>query len=220
MTNQAKKTPRGCLYYGCIMGLVLALMLVVGLLFGLRFARKMINEFTDNKPAPLPALRMEPAQISQVQAKVTAFAESVKAGKTTPALELTGDEINALISTNASLQPLRGKLFVTLEGTQIKGQVSVPMEDLGLPLFRGRYLNGTGTFRLTFAAGILRFLPETLEVKGKRVPDTYLERIRKQNLASRMTEGDPEAAAAFDRLQDIQVKDGKLVIVPKNKPAE
>ncbi len=196
------------------MGLVLALMLVVGLLFGLKYAKKMVTDFTESSPAPLPALHMDAAAISQAQKKVEAFTDSVRSGKPTPPLELTTDEVNALIATNSDLQPLRGKVFVTIDGSQIKGQVSFPMDELGVPMFKGRYLNGSGAFNLTFRAGVLRLTPQTLTVKGKPVPDAYMDRIKKQNLASSINQ-DPRASAAMDRLEDIQVKENKLIIVPK-----
>ena len=43
-----------------------------------------------------------------------------------------------------------------------------------------------------------------------------MQEIRKENLAAGLT-NEPEAVAVLQGLQDIQVKDGKLVIVPKEK---
>jgi len=86
-------------------------------------------------------------------------------------LTLTSDEINALIATDPDLQPLKGKLYVTLENEHIKGQLSVSMDEAGLPMFRGRYLNGSGTFSLSLRNGILRLTAQEIAVKGKPLPE-------------------------------------------------
>jgi hypothetical protein len=111
---------------------------------------------------------------------------------------------------------LKGKLYVTLSGQQIEGQMSVPMEEIGLPIFRGRYLNGTGTFNISLHNGQLRLGATSFVVKGKRIPQLYMDQIRKQNLAEGIN-SQPRAAAALDRLQEIKVQDGKLLLAPKQK---
>jgi len=114
------------------------------------------------------------------------------------------------------LSALKGKLYVKLSGDQAEGQLSVPMESVGLTLFRGRYLNGIGTFRISLQNGQIRLRTLSLVVKGKRIPEVYMAQIRKQNLAEGIN-GQPRPAAALDKLQDIKIQDGKLVIVPKQK---
>src|SRR5207237_2007289 len=131
--------------------------------------------------------------------RLDSCAEACRDQRTTPPLELTADEINGLISTSPDLQELKGKLYVMIEGDQLKGLICVPMEDLGLPVFRGRYLNGTGTFKLSFHDGFLRINPETLLAKGKPLPEVYMEKIRKTNLAHELNTN-PRAAAALGRL--------------------
>jgi len=187
---------------------------VLGLLVGLRYAKKMFNDYTDTKPVPLPELQMSQAEIDQVRQRVDAFRQAVRAKNATPALTLSADDINALIATDPDLQPVKGKLYVMIEGDQLKGQVSVPMEQVGLPIFRGRYLNGTGTFRVLVRNGILRLTAEKLVVKGKPLPDNYMKEIRQQNLA-RDINNNPRATVALDAIKEVQVKDGRLIIVPK-----
>jgi hypothetical protein len=44
-----------------------------------------------------------------------------------------------------------------------------------------------------------------------------MQEIRKQNLAASLA-NEPDAVAVLQGLKDIQVKEGKLVAVPKEKP--
>jgi len=112
--------------------------------------------------------------------------------------------------------PVGQSLQVSLEGDQAKGQVSVPLQEVGLSMFRGRYLNGTATFNLGFRDSVLIVTPRTLIVKGTPVPEVYMQEIRKQNFAASLT-NEPTAVAVLKGLQDIQLKEGKVVIVPREQ---
>jgi len=92
----------------------------------------------------------------------------------------------------------------------------VPLQEVGLSMFRGRYLNGTATFNLGFRDSVLIVTPRTLIVKGTPVPEVYMQEIRKQNFAASLT-NEPTAVAVLKGLQDVQVKEGKVVIVPREQ---
>ena len=64
---------------------------------------------------------------------------------------------------------------------------------------------------------MLSVSPQTIMVKGKPLPEVYMQEIRKQNLAAGLT-NEPERWRCCKGLQDIQVKEGKLVVVPKEQP--
>jgi hypothetical protein len=185
-----------------------------GLLAGLHYVRKMVDRFTDNKPMELPTLQMSKAEIEQVKQRFEAFQQEVREKRATKPLVLSADDINALIASGSEPQALKGKLYVSFEGDQVKGQVSVPLQEIGLSMFKGRYLNGTATFDLGFRDSVLIVTPRTLVVKGTPVPEVYMQEIRKQNFATSLT-NEPAAVAVLKGLQDIQVKEGKVVIVPR-----
>jgi hypothetical protein len=216
MTDPAVKSRRGCFFYGCITCLVLLALMLGALLVGLHYVRKMVNQFTDSQPMELPTVQMSQAEIDQVKQRFEAFEKAVQEQHAAEPLVLAADEINALIANGPQQQDLKGKLYVSLEGDQVKGQVSVPLRDIGLSVFRGRYLNGSATFNLSFTNGVLSITPQTILVKGKPVPETYMQEIRKQNLAAPLA-NEPKATAVLQGLEQIQVSDGKLVVVPKEK---
>ena len=204
------------MFYGCIMGSLLLVVVLVAGLAGFRYFKKMFNDFTDTKPMVLPKVQLPQPEMDALQRRVETFRDAVRLGQPTGPLALTPDEINALIGSDPDLQELKGKLYVSIQDDQLSGQVSVPMDQLGLPIFRGRYLNGTGAFELSFRNGILRITPQSFVVRGKPVPEMYMEKIRKQNLAGDINHN-ARAQVAMDKLQDIKIKEGKLVLVPKGK---
>jgi hypothetical protein len=213
MTAQGLEPRRGCLKWGCIIGLLLLLVIAIAGLLGLHQARKLVNQFTDTQPATLPVVDISAAEMASVEDRIKTFREDVRARRPTPPLSLTASEINGLIATDPDLEPLKGKVFVTITGNQLQGQVSLRMEDAGLPMFKGRYLNANGTFELSLKNGILRLTARTLEVKGQPLAATYMQEIRKQNLARNLN-SEPRVSVALDRLSEVKIEDGKLVIVP------
>jgi hypothetical protein len=216
MTDEKPRHRRGCFFYGCIAGSLLLSVILVAALVGLRYAKKLVTDFTDTKPTPFPALKLSQAELDALQQRIENFRGAVKQGQPAGPLALNSDEINGLIATDPDLKDFKKKLYVIMDGEQLKAQVSMPMEQIGLPMFQGRYLNGTAAFELAFRNGAIRLTPQSFVNKGKALPEVYMEKVRKQNLARNLN-SDARAQAAMDRLQEIKVKEGKLVLVPKSQ---
>ncbi len=215
MTNPgAPKRRRGCLFYGCLVGIVCMLAILGGLLLGLHVFKRMLNTYTDPGPMPLPTVHMTPAQVAQVQQRVDDFRDRLRAGLRSPPLVLTADDINALVVSWPDLEAARNKLYVSIHGDQLRAQVSVPLARVGLPMFKGRYLNGTASLSIALRNGILYLTAQNIVAHGKPLPSLYMNRIRRENLAGRINDNS-RASVALNQLESIQVKDGKLVITPK-----
>ena len=216
MTDPTAKPRRGCFFYGCISGLVLLVLILGALTAGLHVVKKAVNQWTDSQPMEVPTEQMPQAEMDKLKQRFDAFEEAVRAQRPTEPLILTADEINALIGSVPHKKRLEGKFHVSLEGDQIKGEMCVPLAEVGLTMFRGRYLNGSGTFSLAFSNGVLFVAPQAIIVKGKSLPEAYMKTLRRGNVAAGLTNA-PATAAVLRGLEDIQVKEGKLVVVPKTK---
>jgi hypothetical protein len=215
MSEQAPAKPRrGCFFYGCLSGVVCLLAILIAFLLGLYQLKRMLNFYTDTHPASLPSVQMTPAEIERIKQRIEDFQDAVRSGRPTEPLVLNGNEINALIQTDPNLAEAKGKVYVTIEGDRLKGQLSFPLDELGLPIFRGRYLNGSGIFEVGLQNGGLLVRAESLLVKGKPLPGVYMDKIRSQNLAANLG-NNPRASIAISHLQEIRVADGKVVLVPK-----
>ena len=221
MSEQPPKPRHGCLFYGCITGLVLLVLIAVGGLVTFHYAKKaitgLVNNYTDSQPMELPAVQMSQTDIGKLKERWKGFEDAVRAGRPTPPLTLTADEINALIASGPDQKSIKGKFYLSLDGDRVKGELSLPLQELGWKMVKGRYLNGSGTFNLSLQNGVLFLAPQTITVKGKPVPDMYMQGLRNANLAASLT-NQPDASAVLQNLKEIQVKDGKLTIVPKAQP--
>lgn len=205
---------RGCLFYVLLVGVISVIVLVIGGFFGLRYARSLVDKLTDTQPMTLPTVKLPEEQMFQLRDRVTTFRESVRDGDATEPLELTADELNALIETDPSLNALKNHLFVTINSNQLSSLVSFRAEDLGLVRLQGRYINADGIFNVGITNQELNIIAEALTVKGQPLPRNIMREITAQNLAEKLN-SDPRAAAGLKKLQSVEVKDGKLVITPK-----
>jgi hypothetical protein len=202
------------LFYGLVGGAILLVLLVAGAFFALRYAKGVVDQLTDTQPMTLPKVQLSDEQMDRLRDRVETFRAAVRENQPTEPLTLTSDELNALIATDPDLIPLRNRLYATLEGDRLKAQMSFPAEDLGFERFKGRYVNATGTFAASLTDGALDVRAESLEAKGRPLSPTLMRQISSRNLASRLN-NDQRVVVGLSKLQEIRVKDGRLVIVPR-----
>jgi len=214
MADPQSQPKRGCLFYVGIIGVISLIVFAFGAYFGLRYAHGLVEQLSDKEPVRLPTSQLPQAQMFELKDRVDTFRDAVKDGEATEPLELTGDELNALIATDPAFASLKNHLYVTIEGNELHAKISFRAEDLGLVRLRGRYINADGVFDVRLVNDELRIMTVSLMVKGKPVPRNIMREVARENLADKFNQ-DPRVSAGLRKLKAIEVKDGKLVIVPK-----
>jgi len=206
---------RGCLFYGC---LITSIVCVIGLaltILGVRAVyKKAVADFTTAQPETIQKGEIAPADLTALQARVERFEAALQNPKEQQELILTADDINALIANNPEFKSLAGKVYVMIEGDQVRSQVSVPLKDIGPLKFKGRYLNGVATIGLGLENGKLRITLQDVQVKGQSLPATIMTELKKQNWA-RDVQNDRGAANAIKKFESIKVEDGKVILKSK-----
>jgi hypothetical protein len=201
---------RGCFFYGCLTSLVLLLVVFLLALFTVRWIRNEINAYTDTAPMTLPKVEMAEPEFKALEQRMKTFGDAMEQGKPAEPLILTERDLNALLTQKPNMKTLANKVYVSLNGSQVTGQVSIPLDALGW-IARGRYLNGEATFHVSLENGVLIVTADELKVKGKPLPETFMKEMRKQNLA-RDAYQDPKNAEAIGKLESIQVQDSRAII--------
>ena len=212
MNEPQKKSGRGCLFYGGIVAAVLFVAVVLAAYMGYRYFKNLLVQYTDPSPMTLPALQMSAEDAQRARDRIHAYFKAVEEGKANEPLTVTADEINALIQADPN-RGLKDHVYVSLEDNKFKAQVSVPADRIIRGL-KGRYFNGSGTFAVSLRNGRLQVAPEELIAKGKPLPENFMRSFRGQNLAEEY-QTDPEAKQTLEKLESIQIGDGKVTIVPK-----
>jgi len=219
---QAGVTPprkeRGCFFYGCIIASVLAVLtaIVIGIIAYLAYRTyyRYINEYTSTTPTPLPKVAMPDEQRKAVRERFDAFKEALDKGEDAEPLVLDSDELNVLLAEESQA---KDRVHVMIEGDKLNGQVSLPLDQVGLPGTKGRFFNGKATFRASLQGGVLVVTADSAEVNGRPLPEQFIAGIRNKNLAEDVARN-PENAAFLNKLESLQVKDGKVIV--KAKPKE
>lgn len=205
----------GCLFYGCLTLVILAILGIViataGFFAARKFTRNMVAQYTQTNAVELPKVASTPQEQEAVAERCSDFMDSLKAGKAVQPLVLSARDLNLLVA-KSELQKL---IYLTIEDSQIKGQVSVPLEKLGLlEMMKGRYLNGTAQFRVGMENSALSVRLVSMEAGGKPVPAAFLTGLAGKNLAEELLKN-PDIGPTLRNLENVEVKDGKLILTPR-----
>lgn len=215
---QEPREGRGCLL-GCLIAAVVALVVVIGGIVVLYYVViHVLDAVTDTEPAPLPEVVFTEQQGEELTGRIEAFKQAMDKDEPLDMFVLSQDDINGLIQTDPEWEKAKGKAYVTLENDRISGQVSVPLGEFGEPLLSGRYLNAAVTLSVFMKNGELHVHIQEAQVKNKPLPEWIMKNLRTQNMAKDAM-SDPESSEILRHLQGIEVRDGKLIIIPA-PPAE
>jgi hypothetical protein len=201
------------LFYGCLIAGILALIMIIAVAVGMfllyRFTTRIVEQYTDTTPMALPQPNLDEDQLQALKQRVDDFKKAAEEGRDAT-LTLTGDELTALLQRN---EDFKDRFAVTVEGDELKGQVSLPFDFPGLGR---RYFNGSATFKGSLKDGVLIVTVDQAEVKGQPVPENVMEHLRKENLA-RDAYKNEENARVLRQLKSMEIKDGRITIKSREK---
>ena len=204
----------GCFGRGCLILLIFGIVLVVacfaGMYWGLhRHSALFYGNYWLVKtrsiaetPTSVPEFSGSDQQIQRVRERWQEFEQKARAGQSAE-IELNADDINALIATT---EGVRGKVFASIEGDQLRLQVSVPIGGLlGRP---GYYFNGEVIIELEGAQSPDSPRFSRLTINGEHAPTDFLDwKYRSRQLREYLT----EQRNAYD-IGTIEIRDGKVIL--------
>jgi len=222
MPDRPSGKTRGCFFYGCLTGILVFIGVILGLYFGIRQAvRTLGRDYTSTNSLTLPQLQISPAERDRIAKSIKDQTDAALKNRTPPPLTLSETEINVLLAQSSGSNFSFKQIYVTPEDNTLKAKVSVPLDQfpfwettskrLWLPELRGRYLNGIATFDINTSNGQVNLFLKDLVVNGKSLPKTFIDRVKYENLA-REANQDPQYRPTLNRVQNIEVKDNKLVV--------
>ena len=204
----------GCFARGCLTLLIFAIVLAIagfaGMYWGLhRHSALFYGSYWLAKtrsiaeaPTPVPEFNASDQQIERVRERWQDFEQKARAGQTAE-IELSADDINASIATT---EGVRGKVFASIDGDQLRLQASVPIGGLlGRP---GYYFNGEVVVELEGAQSPDSPRFSRLTINGEHAPTDFLDwKYRSRQLREYLT----EQRNAYD-IGTIEIRDGKVIL--------
>jgi hypothetical protein len=216
ITRKLREDAGNCFLYGCVT------LVVLGILAGLasflvvrNFAREMREKYTEAAPAELPTADLPAAATEALIARVDEYFKKLRAGEPLGTLTLTENEVNALLQNHPDLKEDFGNLvYLTLGTGTATGQMSVPLD--WLPMFSGRYFNGTATFDFEVSGGRVELYLTGATVKGEPVPEQFIVAFRSENMAADWMRNDADARTLMEKIDTVKIDSGTVVITPVN----
>lgn len=219
MAYQEEPKKRGCLFYGCFTSVILLMLVIAAAGYGIWKARQYALDFTDTKPLEFAALDVDQDTLSAISKKIETFKNTVAQGQDAATLTLTDQEVNALLASSPNGKELARMVRVTFQDNRAVGMISLPLEKMlsseKMTMVKGRYLNGSATLKISAQDGTLSLVIESLEVRGKSLPDMIMKELRQTNLAEKIRI-DPEQQNFWRQIQGIEIRDGQIVITAKS----
>jgi hypothetical protein len=204
----------GCFARGCLILLVFAIVLAIACFAGMYWGFQRHSAIVHGiywlakthsiaeAPVPVPEFNASDNQIQSVRERWQDFEQKIRAGQ--PAeIELTPDDINTLIVTNPGA---RGKVFASIDGSQLHLQASVPFGELiGR---RGYYFNGDIMIEFKGAESLENPQLNRLIVNGAQVPSDLLNwKYRSRRLRDYVADYRNDF-----NIGSIEVRDGKVIL--------
>jgi hypothetical protein len=204
----------GCFARGCLILLVFAIVLAIACFAGVYWGFQRHSAIVHGiywlakthsiaeGPVPVPEFTGSDTQIQSVRERWQDFEQKTRAGQAAE-IELTADDINAFIAANRNA---RGKVFVSIEGNQLRIQASTPLgEILNRP---GYYFNGDITVEFKGAESLDNPQLNRIVVNGEQVPSDLLNwKYRSRQLREYLA----DYRNSYD-IGTIEVRDGKLIL--------
>ena len=204
----------GCFGRGCLILLVflivLAIACFVGMYWGLHRQSALFygsywmaktRSFAE-APTSVPEFNASDQQLQAVQERWQEFEQKTRAGQSAE-IELSADDINTLIATS---EDARGKVFVSIEGDQLRLQMSVPIgKFFGRP---GYYFNGDVIIELEGAQSLDGPRFKRITINGEQVPTDFLNwKYGSRQLSEYLA----EQGNAYE-IGTIEIRDGKVIV--------
>lgn len=200
-----------------LLTLLLLVVLGVGAVFYVKGRlTKFVEANTGTAAMALPDVGVNPDETQQTISKFMQFRNKL----TSPAppgeselveIVLSGPEVNALIARIPRLQRFANQIRVSIEGSQLTGHLSVPLDRFGYP---GRFLNGVGKFSVSAHGGKVYARLTDFESQDGEMPEKVMKHLRKRNLMT-YARRFPALSGYSRRIEHIEVREDKVYLTAK-----
>lgn len=208
---QQGKTGCGCLSGGCLAFVIVILLLLGAIGAGGFLLYQKAREFTSAEAASIPVYDATPERMKEVNGRIEGFKKAVESNGEAE-MELSGDDINALIAGEPKWKDMKGKIYIRLADGLLYVDASVPLTEV--TGFSDRFLNGTVGFDAAVENGMPRLVPKSIDLNGKKLPKEF-----EQSAADGFSKGfveelekNPDAMAFFARVKSFKIDGNKMRI--------
>ncbi len=187
--------------------IVIGLAIVFGGKYALDYA---MEQFADENPTAFSESTLSPEESAILKEKFDSFFTG-QGGDLS--LAMNSDEINHLIANHPEFTDFKDKVRFKIEGSQMKTQLSLPMDDFkkmypDVPqgMLQGKYINADAVIDFRSTGKSVGAYVKSMTIKNKQVPASLLSNIQDRNLL----EAGP-LANRFKNIGDIKIQNGNII---------
>ena len=187
--------------------IVIGLAIVFGGKYALDYA---MEQFADENPTAFSESTLSPEESAILEEKFDSFFTG-QGGDLS--LAMNSDEINHLIANNPEFTDFKDKVRFKIEGSQMKTQLSLPMDDFkkmypDVPqgMLQGKYINADAVIDFRSTGKSVGAYVKSMTIKNKQVPASLLSNMQDRNLL----EAGP-LANRFKNMEDIKIQNGNII---------
>jgi hypothetical protein len=207
------KKGRGCFFYGCITTIVVGVLAVGVILGGMYFGLNYLKDtYTSATPIAVAPVTLTSSEGGPAVKRVEDFRKALENGQPMAPLELTGDELDYVVRN--ARPDIRDSMHLYITNDQIHAELSYPLEAI-TPRLAGRYLNGTAQAGLRLQNGAVVVDLKSIELNGQPAPKELVANLKAQGIEWKPKPKDV-GADLVKNLEAIEIKDGKIILKPKN----
>ncbi len=217
-----QKSSRGCFFYGCLtLVIIMSLMIlaIYGLKVGATYAMNgLVDNFTETTPRALPTVTLDEPALVNIRERFARFQQAIEErSQDATRLELTADELNALILDAPEFEDLAGKVYFQFETNRLRGEISIPLDELDLGRDETLYLNGSAVFDAAIKETGPWISIESIEINGNPLPDVIRQALLNKNILAD-AKIDPETKRLIESLKTFEIREDTLVLELGNGP--
>jgi len=196
---------------GCFGTFLVLIVIGLAIVFGGKYALDYaMEEFADENPTAFSESTLGPEESAIVKKKFDSFFTG-EGGDLS--LTMDSDELNHLVANQPEFSDIKDKVRFTIEGNQMKTQLSLPMDDFkkmypDIPqgMLQGKYINADAVIEFRSSGKSVGAYVKSMTIKNKRVPSGLLSKIQDRNLL----EAGP-LANRFKKIGDINIQNGNII---------
>ncbi len=184
---------------------------------------KTLRGFTADAPVAIETAAPTEAQFATANEKLERL-RGASGSQQSVTVELTAEEVNALIARHPYFKNMRGKFRVGIANSVLDVAMSVPLSDV--PLLKHRWFNGTARFGLIYDEDRFNLAVKSLEANGQSIDMSGLQRFANRfndsfnDAFDKAQRDNRESDEFWQNIKAINVVDDKLIITTKGSKAE
>lgn len=208
-----RKSGGNCCLFGCLGVIVVVLVAAVGGYLGVTkvLIPRLLDQYTTTTAITLPAVEISQEDLTALQTRWKEFAGNLDAGQPVQ-IELSADEVNALIQHSPDWEGLKDVIYVQLEPGVVRGQMCIDLGSIW-KLAKGRFFTGEAAFAVSIADGQLDIRAQELKVSDKPI-DQASDMVSGVNLADEIysDSDNEETVERLRRVNRLEIEADRLII--------